>query len=1301
MGFGARQNVVEKFHAIRTNAAIKGIPLPILLGQHRTTAKLIYYNDFTANKAKQQGGKGLGKGGSQYVYTASIMAVLSMGPLSALLSVWDNTGKFVVESTSETTTLSGSPPSFKPTLASVLASDQGVGVQTSYSYPVDDYGSSGPTTLSGTTLVAMTPVSAVIASDTFLDSVLSPNWTVNDGSFSTAEACLQIATVGGGGRALAWWNAYTFTANQFAKATANIVGTNASDGLGVAVRVAASGETAYVFYCTSTTYHVLKIVSGTATSLASGAHALVQYDTLYLEANGTTITALINGTSVYSGTDSAIATGQPGIAGVGVYPSSNSSSIWYGGNLPATPSSGQYSVNPGTGVYTFATADSGNTVQVNYSYYRYVLATDELSIVPFSGPYNVTVQNAAVFKKDLGVKYSPSGVGFTSVSGSPAAAGQYHYAGSGVYNFYSGDAGAAIVISYEYTDPNTDNNAPQHINLTLIGGAKGQSPWSYLTSKHPSEALGYTQLAMIASSQLYLGYSPTLPNYNFEVAGAYQFGAGIVDVNPADAITAILADPSYGIGFPLTALPGSSAAAGLGAASLARACWTANSFFISVLLENQQTAASVISRWLEAGMTAAFYSEGLLKFVPYGDSSAVGNGVLYQPPTDPVADLTDDDFLVDGENDDPVKVSRLSSADAWNQVQVAYSSRLNDYNTELIYEQDDGSIQRFGQLRREDPQQWDFITTLAAAQYAASMRLQRYVYIRSTYQFRVPSRLAKLEPMDVVTITDAGLGYDQFPVRIQQITDDPVRGLTITAEDFIYGAATPAINPKEAAAPPPPPPGQADPGDTSAIVFEGTARYALQQGNMLYGFVNGSNENWGGCHVWVSFDGTNYQLQATVNFPARMGLLTANLASYGGANPDTGHTLSVETTDSTPLSSTTSAGAAAGVSECVIVSGGPTVEFLSYVTATLTGINKYNLTTLYRGQDNTTAGSHSTGDLFARLDEASFEYQFDPSYVGKTIYYKFTSFNLFGQNEQSLASVKAYSFTLAGTAGAIALDTGFLGAMSPAYAAYRPTTNPLTAIDAGSNASIVIAAFTMQMAANADINYNSATLTGLAYSTLYYVYVDDPTLAGGSASYGATTTKEDAFDGTSRFFIGSILTPAAGAPNSTGNGDGGVGAQFGSGMIFLFGSTTPTTGGAQASLTGANNAIDGDLTTYAKLSISNAGSANSNASLVLGAAAPNSASWQSLTLNVLSAVPTNTAANTNSAEIQYSLDGGSTYTTIFSLNAATRALTIDTVALPINQNLALVRVSAAVIRNDGTTQTVELDLYQAWIEGVQ
>lgn len=75
-------------------------------------------------------------------------------------------------------------------------------------------------------------------------------------------------------------------------------------------------------------------------------------------------------------------------------------------------------------------------------------ALNEAAAVPASSSYTVTVANAAHFATDLGVYYAATGQPLAWVASSPAA-GQYAVS-AGVYSFAAADAGAGVLINYEY-----------------------------------------------------------------------------------------------------------------------------------------------------------------------------------------------------------------------------------------------------------------------------------------------------------------------------------------------------------------------------------------------------------------------------------------------------------------------------------------------------------------------------------------------------------------------------------------------------------------------------------------------------------------------------------------------------------------------------------------------------------------------------------------------------------------------------------------------------------------------------------
>ena len=72
----------------------------------------------------------------------------------------------------------------------------------------------------------------------------------------------------------------------------------------------------------------------------------------------------------------------------------------------------------------------------------------ETTSVPIGSPYTYSVTFHANFVADMGVVYAATGLPLKAVSASPSV-GQYTVAG-GVYTFNSGDAGAAVLVSYTY-----------------------------------------------------------------------------------------------------------------------------------------------------------------------------------------------------------------------------------------------------------------------------------------------------------------------------------------------------------------------------------------------------------------------------------------------------------------------------------------------------------------------------------------------------------------------------------------------------------------------------------------------------------------------------------------------------------------------------------------------------------------------------------------------------------------------------------------------------------------------------------
>ncbi len=570
------------------------------------------------------------------------------------------------------------------------------------------------------------------------------------------------------------------------------------------------------------------------------------------------------------------------------------------------------------------------------------------------------------------------------------------------------------------------------LGLSLFSGTDPQSPWSYVSAAYPSQALGYEGTAYVCAENYNLGDTATLDNHNFEVQGL-RYGSGygqlqfnssdvagsgsgyaFVDADPALIVSDFLTSPQFGVGFPSGSIDATTlfTQGGSNDASYQTYC-RAIGLALSPALTDQEQASSILQRWLQLTNTAAVWSGGLLRFIPYGDSAVTGNGVTFTPNVTPIYNLGDDDFVVE-KNQDPLQVSRSDPYAAYNVWRLECADRTNAYNLTSIESRDQNAIELYG-MRIAPTVTAHEICDYNVASISGQLMLQRAVYIRNTYKFRLSWEYCLLDPMDLVTVTDAILGLNNAPIRITEIEEDENGLLQVTAEEFPLGVASAVLYPtqpvtnnpinRNVAADPVNPPIIFEP--PSALVSEPQVWMAVSGGS---GGV--ADPNWGGCFVWLSLDNVSYSQIGQVNAPARMGTTTASLASFGGANPDTADTLSVNLTESGGvLQSVSASDAAAGNSLCIVDN-----ELVSFETATLTSSYHYNLTTIYRGLYGSTIASHSSGAPLARLDNTIFEYDLPAQYVGKTLYIKLQSFNVFGGGIEALSSCTAYTYTPTGVA---------------------------------------------------------------------------------------------------------------------------------------------------------------------------------------------------------------------------------------------------------------------------------------------
>lgn len=172
---------------------------------------------------------------------------------------------------------------------------------------------------------------------TDITSVGSGIWAYGDGTsgrlFVTSNALRPVVNVN-----TAWFarRAGTFSNDQYAEAKLSTAVT--SSHMGVCVRANTSG-TGYLLYVSSAEYYLWRRVSYGAVLLRSAYRTFNTNDVIRLEVEGTTLRLKQNGSTFYTSTDSAIASGNPGVSGNGWPATTTFTAIddWEGGDLSAPP----------------------------------------------------------------------------------------------------------------------------------------------------------------------------------------------------------------------------------------------------------------------------------------------------------------------------------------------------------------------------------------------------------------------------------------------------------------------------------------------------------------------------------------------------------------------------------------------------------------------------------------------------------------------------------------------------------------------------------------------------------------------------------------------------------------------------------------------------------------------------------------------------------------------------------------------------------------------------------------------------
>lgn len=530
---------------------------------------------------------------------------------------------------------------------------------------------------------------------------------------------------------------------------------------------------------------------------------------------------------------------------------------------------------------------------------------------------------------------------------------------------------------------NVHNYPADDIQLTLFDGKENQQPWAYTQGKHPEKALPYPGLAYMAGV-IDLGDSGSMPSYNFEVKGRLLETGDGIDVNPADYIRYVLDK----IGKKDMQI--------IGLDNYRKYCKEADLLISSPPDEDAKAAREVVNEIAKLTNAYVFWSNDKLKIVPLADRP-VGS---WAPDKTGITDLTADDFLPQT-GGALVTYKRKDSSAIYNQFPVEFINRANGYEKESVSYEFTEDIKNYG-VRAASVTNAHYIYTKERAVKIAEQLARNNKYERTQYTFKLDWSLCRLEVGDLVRLTDENSGIFEQVAVINGITEGTDGCLTVTAisrapGDYpaakynVHANDRPYIDYNKTAP------------DTIPVIFQPPADLTAD-GLELWIAAKGKEDGWGGCTIYVSDDNTNYRTVGQIAGSARCGKLTQPLSPI--PNHPSGNQVFVTCNDQ--LLSGTPQDAQRKNTLCWIDG-----ECMSYINANLQSNGTWLLSGLYRGQCNTAVRTHVRDTDFVRLDNSVFKVPFTKDDIGKKIYLKFCSYNIFGAGNQDLSEVRAYEYTLA------------------------------------------------------------------------------------------------------------------------------------------------------------------------------------------------------------------------------------------------------------------------------------------------
>jgi hypothetical protein len=417
----------------------------------------------------------------------------------------------------------------------------------------------------------------------------------------------------------------------------------------------------------------------------------------------------------------------------------------------------------------------------------------------------------------------------------------------------------------------------------------------------------------------------------------------------------------------------------------------ANGILISALLDTQKKGLDWLAEFIFIANAGGYSSQGKLQIKPYSDRAASNAYANYSP------DLTIVTELIEGRDYRAIRPIFKNKTDCFNYIAVDYTNRQQGYVKTPAFAHDQADIEAYG-IRKKDTKSLPHVCLPDVARLVAHNDLQHELYLDAKgYELELPIKFDYIECMDFVRLSNIRLGLNAVRCRVEAAKDDG-KAITLTVYEALEGVAHGGEHSGAAGVYSPIYAGVPalinDP-----IIFVAPAELSAAGGEIWAG-ISCNDPLYGGCDVYLSYDGSAYKRVATHSGQSITGHLTSAFANNAS-------TLSADISESDGSLDSYSQ-AAFDLKESLCRVGN---EFIAYHNAALTETNCYNLTGFYRGLYDTATGA-SNSDKFLVCDDSLLKIWFKESLVNTTVYLKFCAFNYFGSGYQKLEDLTVYEFNI-------------------------------------------------------------------------------------------------------------------------------------------------------------------------------------------------------------------------------------------------------------------------------------------------